>query len=240
MLHRLQKAEPIDVLDMLFAEKRKIEGRPWVMLNMVESVDGATAVGGGASAMNDEDDRGLFLALRSVADIVLNGAETVRAENLGPVRMDEAMATRRRAAELEDQPTMAILTRSLNIDPTHRAFSDQTRRPRVITGVDADARRVAALSAVADVVQVDELNGHGIVGALSDAAVVLCEGGPTVNSQLIAAGLVDEINLTLAPMLALGESKRIAFGSPLEPPAEMRLDRILQGDRSLFLRYVRA
>ena len=61
------------------------------MLNMVTSIDGATAVGGGASGLNDPDDRALFLALRALADVVLVGAQTVRSENLGPVRMTDEM-----------------------------------------------------------------------------------------------------------------------------------------------------
>ncbi|MFQ5524119.1 MAG: dihydrofolate reductase family protein [Acidimicrobiia bacterium] len=95
MLRRLQTGEPVDLLEMLFSEERRNSGRPWMMLNMVESVDGATAVGGGASGLNDADDRDLFLALRSVADVVMVGAQTVRSENLGPVRMNDEMMRHR-------------------------------------------------------------------------------------------------------------------------------------------------
>ena len=117
MLSTLESAgDPIDLLSMLFSEKRERTGRPWVMFNMVESVDGATAVDGGASALNDEDDRALFLAMRAVADVVLMGAETVRSENLGPVRMSEEMSRYRANAEMEEEPRMVILTRSLGLD----------------------------------------------------------------------------------------------------------------------------
>ncbi len=223
---------------MLFSEKRVATGRPWVMLNMVESVDGATAVGGGATGLNDADDRALFLALRSVADVVMMGAQTVRSEKLGPVRMTEEMMSHRDAAGFEGEPTMVILTRSLAIEADHRVFSDPERRPTILTGVDADLAKVEQLSQVADVVQAESLDGHGIVGALDWASVILCEGGPTLNSHLVASGVVDEIDLTLSPMVAMGESKRIASGPALEPPQEMKLDRALLGDRSLFLRYL--
>lgn len=83
MLRHLESGDLFDVLEVLFSERRQIEGRPWVMLNIVESIDGATAIDGGASGLNDADDRQLFLALRAVADVVMNGAATVRAENLG-------------------------------------------------------------------------------------------------------------------------------------------------------------
>jgi 5-amino-6-(5-phosphoribosylamino)uracil reductase len=240
MLRTVESAgDPIDLLDMLFSEKRERTGRPWVMFNMVESVDGATAVDGGASALNDEDDRALFLAMRAVADFVLMGAETVRSENLGPVRMSEEMSRYRANAGMEEEPRMVILTRSLGLDPEARVFSDPARRPTILTGDRVDQNRLDALSKVADVVQIDDLDGNGIIEHLGSAGVILCEGGPTVNGVLMTAGMVDEINITVSPMLALGESQRIAHGQPLQPPIDMRLDRVVRGDRSLFLRYVR-
>ena len=239
MLRNLETGGPVEMLDALFAESRAVEGRPWVMLNMVESIDGATAVGGGATGLNDADDRALFLALRSVADVVMMGAQTVRSEGLGPVRMSEEMRAQRAAAGIDGEPTMVILTRSLEIEPDHRVFSDPARAPIVLTSVDADADKVSALSRVADVRQIESLDGNGIVDAMGEANVILCEGGPTLNSHLVAAGLVDEIDLTVSPMLAMGESKRIASGPVLDPPQEMALDRAWVGDRSLFLRYVR-
>ena len=240
MLRHLKTGEPVEVLDMLFSEERAPrEGRPWVMLNIVESIDGATAVDGGASALNDADDRELFLSLRAVADVVMNGAETVRAENLGPVRLNEERARHRVDAGISGSPTTVILSRSLSLDHNLRIFSDPDRRPTVITGMDADPERVASLRPVAEVVQIEHLDGAGIVSALGDASVILCEGGPTINSLLIRDGLVDEVNLTISPVLALGNSKRVASGAPLRVPTAMRLDRRLIGEQSLFLRFVR-
>jgi riboflavin biosynthesis pyrimidine reductase len=126
--------EPIDLLDMLFAEKRQAQGRPWVMFNMVESVDGATAVRGGATALNDEDDRALFLAMRAVADVVLMGAQTIRSESIGPVRMNEEMSRYRAVAGMAEIPLLVVLSRSLNIDSEARVFSDPSNRPMILTG----------------------------------------------------------------------------------------------------------
>lgn len=238
MLRFMETGDDVDVLGLLFSEVRARQDRPWVMLNMVMSVDGATAVKGGASALNDEDDRDLFLKLRAVADVVLVGARTVRSEGLGPVVMSEEMRERRASAGFDSDPKLAILTRSLDLDPGHRVFSDQSRRPLIVTSVEADAGRVDTLATVGDIIQTDRLDGGGILDALGDVSVVLCEGGPTINSQLTEAGLVDEINVTLAPMLALGESKRLASGPELHPSIELILDRALLGDRSLFLRYL--
>ena len=84
----------------------------------------------------------------------------------------------------------------------------------------------------------DDLGAEAVLDRLSDSAVVLCEGGPGLNSQLAEVGRIDDLNLTVAPLIAGGGSKRIVEGAMVDPPFEMHLDRILAGERSLFLRYV--
>lgn len=241
MLKRLHEATgPIDILDMVFTEEREVSGAPpWFIYNMVSSVDGATAVKGGSTPLNDEDDKTLFAALRAVADVVLAGAGTVRAESYGPITLDEERRQRRVEVGLAPTPTLVIATRSLALDPEMRVFGDPTHQPVIVTGEDAPQDRVEALSDLADIRQIPQLDPDSIVAALGDVKVVLCEGGPTLNGQLISAGYINEMRLTLAPLLAVGESHRIAHGDELDPPAEMRLDSILKGDRSLFLRYVK-
>lgn len=240
MLRHLSPASgPIDVLDMVLAEERSTDAPPWVMYNMVASVDGATAVAGGSTALNDEDDKALFAALRVVPDVVLAGAETIRAENYGPVRLDEQRRRRRVENGKDAVPRLAIATRSLRLDPELRVFGDPEYRPLVVTGEDAPEDRVAALSGLADIVQLPELDPESILGALGDPGIVLCEGGPSLNGQLIAGGFIDEMNLTISPLVAVGESYRVAHGDDLGSPVAMRLDRVLTGDRSLFLRYLR-
>lgn len=241
MLKRLQEASgPIELLDMVFSENRQRSDSPWFLYNMVASVDGATAVKGGSTALNDEDDKSLFAALRAVPDVIMAGAGTVRAENYGPVDLDEERRDRREEAGLSPTPTLAIPTRSLNLDPSMRVFGDPDHRPLIITGEDAPDHKVAELSEVADIRRLQSLDPHSIVDALGEPDVVLCEGGPSLNGQLISAGYIDEMRLTISPVLAVGESARAAHGDEMEPPAEMSLDSVLVGDRALFLRYVRA
>lgn len=241
MLRHLYEASgPVDVLDMVFAEARETEGRPWVMYNMVASVDGATAVKGGSSALNDEDDKTLFAALRAVPDVILVGAATVRAENYGPVLLDEERRERRVEHGLAPTPRLAIATASLSVDPEMRVFDDRDHRPIIITSQSIDPTRLDEFADRADIIQLSELDPESIFQSLGGSSIVLCEGGPMLNGQLIAGGFLDEMNLTLSPMVAVGESRRIAHGEDLLPPAEMELVRILRGRRSLFLRYVRA
>ena len=239
MLRHLDTGEPVDLLAMLFAEGRDSEERPWIMFNMVASVDGGTAVDGSASPLNDPDDKMLFHALRAVSDVILVGAETVRAEDYGPPRLDDEQIARRRQAGLADLPRLVIATRSADLDPGARVFSDPDRQTMVVTGIDADPGRVEALEEVAEVAQLEDLSPAGIIDHLGDADVILCEGGPSLNGQFFAGGLVDEIDLTISPMVISGKSARIAHGDNAEPPMEMRLDRALIGEASLFLRYLR-
>lgn len=240
MLKHLHEASgPVNVLDMVFAEERGAEGRSWVMYNMVSSVDGATAVKGGSSALNDQDDKALFGALRAVPDVVLVGAATVRAEDYGPVLLDEERRARRVKHGLAPTPKLAIATASLSVEPDMRVFEDPDHRPTIITSESVDSSRIDDFKDRADVLQLAELDPQSILRSLGNPNIVLCEGGPTLNGQLIAAGFIDEMNLTMSPMVAVGESRRIAHGDELVPPAEMELVRVLRGSRSLFLRYVR-
>ncbi|MFQ5523109.1 MAG: dihydrofolate reductase family protein [Acidimicrobiia bacterium] len=231
---------PVEPLDLYLGEARSHPDRPWVLLNMIASVDGATSLGGKSTALGDQDDLAVFKALRAVPNVILVGAGTARAENYGPVRLDAERIARRRELGLEDVPRLAVVTGRASLDPEARLFSDSDQRPLVITSTAADPERVSALEEVADVVRLDSLDAVSILRALGGAKVVLCEGGPSLNGQLAAAGLVDEINLTVAPVIVSGESARIVHGEEADPPADMTLDRILMGDRVLFLRYLRS
>jgi len=230
----------VDPLEVQLGYARRRPDGPWIVANFVSTADGAAVVGGGSSAINDADDKAMFAALRAVPDFVVVGAGTVRAENYRPLVLDDERAAARAAAGIEGLPHLVVVTRSLDIEPSHRVFSDQEHRVTVLTGPDAPDDRFAGLSEVADVVRLRDTGPNDIVHYMRMAAVVLCEGGPTLMGQLVAAGLIDELALTMAPMLAAGSSPRIAHGASPESPIEMRLDRVLHGDRSLFLRYVRA
>src|SRR3990172_11815904 len=86
-----------DLVGLVMGSDRAATGRPWVMINMVASIDGATTVQGRSTGLGDEDDLAMFKALRAVPDVILVGAGTVRAEDYGPVRLDNERIERRRA-----------------------------------------------------------------------------------------------------------------------------------------------
>jgi riboflavin-specific deaminase-like protein len=217
--------------------------RPWVLLNMVASIDGAIALDGRSGGLSNADDKAIFQALRALADVVLVGAGTVRAENYGPVRLADDEVARRQAEGRPPQPLLAVVSGRLALDPGARLFSDPTARPLLLTGSHTGPGQRRAFAEIAEIAQV----GHTRVDprlALRElhergARVVVCEGGPTLNGELLAAGLVDEVCLTVAPLLVGGASPRVTAGPSRPEPAGMALNRVLESGGWLFLRYVR-
>ena len=106
-----------DIQGLVMETSRASSGRPWVVVNMVSSLDGATAIDGKSSVLGDDDDLELFRALRAAADVILVGAGTARAENYGPVRLSAERVERRRALGLPDVPRIAVLTGRLDLEP---------------------------------------------------------------------------------------------------------------------------
>lgn len=223
--------ERVDAQALYSADERAAhgDGRPWLLLNMIASLDGGTAVGGRSGALGGPADKQVFAAIRQVADVILVGAGTVRSEGYGPP---------------SSGARLAVVSASVDLDPSMRLFSAAvpSRRPWLVTTVRADVSPVRGL--VDDLIIAGEarVDARSAVEALRarGASVVLCEGGPTLNGQLLAADVVDELCLTIAPVLLSGSSSRLASGPA--PPAAlgMQLDRILEQDGFLFLRYLRA
>ena len=243
--------ESIDVLAMHASDDRPTPAhRPWLMVNMIASVDGASAVDERSGALGGPADKLVFRALRAVSDVILVGAATVRAEGYGPVRLDEEAVAMRRTRGQRDVPRLAIVSGSLDLDVHSAMFAESAEPPVVFTSTGADARRIEALAAVAEVVPLGaELHLADALRWLRDggAASVLSEGGPRVNAQLIDEDLVDEWCQTISPMLVAGSSSRVAHvadagtvGTVGPDRSRLRLARVLEQDDLLFARYVRA
>jgi riboflavin biosynthesis pyrimidine reductase len=240
--------DPADLVDVaaLYAadDRRAPAGRPWLLVNMIASVDGAIAVDGRSGGLAGPGDRDVFFALRGLADVILVGAGTARAEGYGPPRLPVEVQEARRARGQAPLPRLAVVTGRLGLEPDARLFGDSpAQRPLVLTATRAPADRRAALAGVAEVVDAGESTAtpEGIAGALAatGASVVVCEGGPTLNGVLVTGGMLDELCLTLAPVLASGDAARAVVGPHLPAPAGLRLDRVLEHDGELYLRYLR-
>jgi riboflavin biosynthesis pyrimidine reductase len=250
------RLDDVDPADVYGDDSRPPFGnRPWVLANMIASIDGAATDPTGRSAgLGGPADLRVFSAIRAVADIVLAGAGTVRTERYGPARMLPAQEEARRIRGQSPRPRIAVVTRSLALDldlPLFREASDEYR-PIVITttaGLDrvrstGGATATHALATVAEIIVagdqfVDCDTALRALRTTARAGVVLVEGGPSINAQLVAADLVDELCLTVSPQLLGADGPRIVDGVGADAPRRMTLDRVLLEDDYLFLRYLR-
>lgn len=208
---------------------------PHVRVNFVSSVDGAVSVDGRSGGLGTAADKAVFRLLRELADVVLVGAGTVRAENYNGVRRP----TRGRATP----PPVAVVTGSADLDPTAKLFTDTVVPPLILTTASAPAERRAALAdAGGEVVALPRLTPDALLAELGRRGLrhVLCEGGPGLLGALQAADAVDELCLTISPLLVAGEAGRIAHGPPGSPPRRLTLAGALQADDALLLHYRRA
>ena len=208
--------------------------RPLLRAGFVVTTDGGVAWNGGSRPLQTPGDEAAFHALRAVADAVLVGAGTARAEGYGPVRPRPAGAAWRREHGLADRPPLVLVSRSLDLDPADRCF---TGPAVVVTCAAADAGRRAALSAVAEVVVAGEqdidlraareqLHARGL-------RRLLCEGGPTLLTALLTDGLLDELCLTLTPRL-LGTAPTLLTAS-LPEPVPLELVHLVDGGGGVLL-----
>lgn len=232
--------DPVDAYGRLAAP---VPSRPGVRLNMIASVDGASSLHGRSGALGGPADKSLFAVLRSLADVILVGAGTMRAESYGAVRLDTTARAWRCAEGLPPVPPIAVVTRTCRLDWTSPFFIESEQRAVVVTVVSADAADRAHAAEVADVIVAgdEEVDVAGVVRALGERGHhdVLAEGGPVVAAQLAAAEVLDELCLTVSPMLTAGDARRILDGPALLRPVGLELAHVLEADDHLFLRYRR-
>ncbi|WP_328968026.1 pyrimidine reductase family protein [Streptomyces sp. NBC_00239] len=217
----------------------------WLRGNMVSSLDGAAQHDGRSQPISSDTDMRIFGTLRALADVVVVGAETVRLEGYRPARAREAFAARRAAAGQGPAPAIAVVSASLDLDFSLPLFTAPLVPTLVLTGAAAPADRVArARAAGAEVLFAGD--GAGVdparaVAALADRGLrrQLTEGGPRLLGQFIAAGVLDELCLTVSPTLTAGDAQRIAGGPALAVPARLGLAALLEEAGFLFTRYRR-
>ncbi|MEV4637011.1 pyrimidine reductase family protein [Actinoplanes sp. NPDC049548] len=213
---------------------------PTLRVNFIASVDGAVTVEGKSGPLGGPGDKQIFDLLRMTCDALVAAAGTVRTEGYDALRLDEAGRAWRRARGLPDFPLMVVVSSSLDLDPGQLIFSDAPIPPLVVT--HAGAVPPPGLAEVAEILPLGDeaVDLAAMVAELHrrGATQVLCEGGPRLFGALIAADLVDEVCLTVSPLLAGGGAGRIAAG-PDGPPRRMELRSLLAEDDMLFLRYAR-
>jgi riboflavin biosynthesis pyrimidine reductase len=211
--------------------------RPYTYVNMVATVDGRVTLGGRSAALGDEADLATLLELREKADAVLIGAGTLRAEGYDRLMRDPGRRERRRAAGQSGELPAVILSRSLALPWDAGLFSAAEQPVLVYTEAAGGPADVAA---AVEVVRLPEATPAAALADLHGRGVraLLCEGGPTLNRALLADRLVDELFLTVAPLLVAGDEDRgVVAGPLLDVPAELRLRHVLRHGDELLLRY---
>ena len=228
--------------DDLLAAYAPPEGWPrHVRVNFVASADGAGSVDGLSGGLSSPADKRVFHLLRDLADVILVGAGTARAEGYRYPPYGADRRARRRALGLAELPTFAVVSGRSGPRPRPRDSSPAPRSgPWCSPPRPPRPDRRAALEPVAELVVAGDRHVDLAAGldALADRGLrrILCEGGPTLLGGLVAAGLLDELCLTVAPLLAGPGPGRITAGAG-HGPRPLRLGHVLTEDGALFLRY---
>lgn len=213
----------------------------WTRAMMLTTLDGAIAGADGLSgSISSTTDRLIFSEVRRLADAVLVGAGTIRAERYNPMKARPEYQEARSAAGLQPAPVVVIVSRTLNLPWQDSLFHESAQQPIVLTGShDPASSALRRAHAYADVQQVPDLEARTIIGAMHARGLsrIVCEGGPILLTQMAAADLIDEYDITLAPILA-GNGHGIVDG-PLGEIRRLRLIHAFADEGFVFTSYVR-
>ncbi|HEY3556952.1 MAG TPA: pyrimidine reductase family protein [Kribbella sp.] len=215
-----------------------------VRANFVTSLDGAVTLEGLSGGLSSKDDQNMLGRLRMLADVVLVGAGTLRAEGYGGLRLGAKRRAWRTDHGLPENPPLAVVSARLELTADSPVFTDAPTRAIVITCAASPKDRREALAEVADVLVFgeDAVDLTAAMAALGERGLnqVLCEGGPHLLGSLTAADLVDELCLTVSPLLAGPGARRITDGLAVTDARALPLLHVLSADDGfLFLRHGR-
>ncbi|BBZ28088.1 hypothetical protein MMAD_23830 [Mycolicibacterium madagascariense] len=220
--------------------------RCWVRANMIASLDGGATDDGKSGGLAGPGDKALFSRMRQEADVILVGASTVRIENYSGAQMSLAERRERQQRGQAELPPIAVITHGADFEHDAKIFTRTEVPPLIVTSRDSveDARsRFAAVAEVIDAsgAHSDRVDVGVVLATLAERGLrrVLCEGGPGIISLLIENELLDELCMTIAPVLVGGQARRIAAGSG-EAHTRMRRSHLLSDDEGyLYTRYVK-
>ena len=214
------------------------DARPYLIANMVQSVDGRATVGNRSGALGGDADREMFHGLRTAVDAIFTGTGTLRAENYGRLVRNPERRERRVAAGLSPEPIAVVVSRRGRIPWSIPMFEEPEQRILVFT--ETSVEPPGDVDAQVQVVPLDDARPVAVLERLrTDFGVrsVLSEGGPTLLSSLVADEVLDELFVTVAPLLAGQGEKTVLDGPPIGEPAPYSVTWLLEHDGFLFLRY---
>lgn len=231
----------IEALEGLALADLAADHRPYVVLNMVATADGAATVAHHTAPISNLADQQLFHELRTHVDAVMVGAGTVRIERYGRLVHDPQRRARRVARGLAPDPLAVVVSGRLTLTPDLPLLADPHSRVVVLTASDAELGECAAQVSYLRPAPGEELDLATMLTRLRaehGVRSVLCEGGPILNASLLPAGLVDELFLAIAPALAgSAGAMSIVDQAPLAEPVGLDLIWLLESENQLFARY---
>jgi riboflavin biosynthesis pyrimidine reductase len=218
------------------------EGRSWLRCMMLTTLDGAARGSDGMSgSLSSSSDQQVFSEVRRFAHAILVGAETVRTEDYQAVRAVPQDEDRRVELGMLPAPVLVVVSASLDLPFDSAAFRESDNRPIVVTTEEARLDRQVRAADCCDVITMpgDSVDPYELIAAIAYRGLtrIVCEGGPHLLSELSRAGLVDEADITIAPLLAGGG--QVAIGRPIPEPVHFALASVIEQDGWLYTRYVR-
>lgn len=221
--------------------------RCWVRANMIASLDGGATDDGKAGGLAGPGDRAIFARMRQEADVILVGASTVRIENYSGAQMSVAERQERQRRGQAEIPPIAIVTHGADFEHDAKIFTRTEVPPLIMTSRDTVPEARARFGSLAEVVDAsgdhaDRVDPAVVLTIFAERGLrrVLSEGGPSLISLLTEHDLIDELCITIAPILVGGAARRIASGSG-EAHTRMRRSHLLTDDEGyLYTRYVKA
>ena len=215
------------------------EDRPFVASNFAVTVDGRASIGGVSGPIGSATDTAMLIGLRTRFDAVMIGAGTMRAERYGRPVSDPARRRQREEFGLAGDPLMVIVSARLDLPWDAGLFTEGAGRVLIFTTAETEPPDTETeLVVVRNESGVDLTDAMRYLRQEQGIRALICEGGPRLHAEMQAAGLIDDLFLTIAPKLVGGGAPRIIEGElpGIEP---LELTWLLEEDGELFARYSR-
>jgi riboflavin biosynthesis pyrimidine reductase len=232
--------EPADLDEPALADAYRVPDGRHLRVNFVASLDGAVTLDGRSGGLGSPGDRRIFNLLRALTDVVIVGHGTASAEGYGPITADSPVGRLRASLGRPATASIAVVSKRASLDPAGRLVTGAVSPTILVTCASSDRGRREALAAAGVTVLVCGDDEVALPLALDRLAAlghehVLCEGGPTLFRDALAAGVVGELDLSIAPAL-VGSPDRLLAGA-LTDVVRPRMVQVLEEDGVLFTRY---
>jgi riboflavin biosynthesis pyrimidine reductase len=234
---------PIDAREFVASlGLREEEGeRPRLAAAMIASIDGRAAIQGRAGGLGHPADRAVLRELRAGVDAILVGTGTLRAERYANL-LDSDQRAMREAAGLAPHPVLATVTRTGNVPVDIPLFAEPDVEIQIYSAAEVRFAQAPGATVAVERWPLAQLVPPRILAHLRsahEARAVLCEGGPMVLRELAAHDCIDDLILTVAPLLVAGTEPSTLGGAEVDPPGRLRLRGAMRSDDHLFLHYTR-